>query len=113
MGEQSVEPHAFVQYNFNAEGDGELSLNAGETVVLLEKIGDDWYKGRYRGQEGIFPKTFVEVIVDVPQKKKKKSKTKVTGLGKARYQFEGEAEGDLSFRVSISQEKIIIPVTPG
>ncbi|XP_071846321.1 uncharacterized protein [Apostichopus japonicus] len=95
---KSVEPHAFVQYNFNAEGDGELSLNAGETVVLLEKIGDDWYKGRYRGQEGIFPKTFVEVIVDVPQKKKKKSKTKVTGLGKARYQFEGEAEGDLSFR---------------
>lgn len=104
---KSVDPHAFVQHNFDAEGPGELSLRAGETVVLLEKIGDDWYKGRYKGKEGIFPKTFVEVIVDLPQQQeKKKKKSKATGLGKARYQFEGEAAEDLSFREGDSIELV-------
>ncbi|KAJ8028263.1 SH3 domain-containing protein 19 [Holothuria leucospilota] len=92
---KSVEPHAFVQYDFDAEGDEELSLKAGETVLLLEKIGNDWLKGRYRGKDGIFPKSFVEVIVDLPQKK---PQTKTTGVGKARYEFKGETNEDLSFR---------------
>lgn len=92
---KSVEPHAFVQYDFDAEGDEELSLKAGETVLLLEKIGNDWLKGRYRGKDGIFPKSFVEVIVDLPQKKQQ---TKTTGVGKARYEFKGETNEDLSFR---------------
>ena len=52
---------ARVLYEFNSNADDELSLLPGEEVVLLEKMGDEWFKGKKGSKEGIFPSSFVEV----------------------------------------------------
>lgn len=42
----------------------ELSLKAGDLIMLKSRVGSDWLRGRtINGKEGIFPKSFVEVVV--------------------------------------------------
>ena len=42
----------------------EMSLKAGDLIMLKSRIGSDWLRGRtINGKEGIFPKSFVEVVV--------------------------------------------------
>ncbi|KAH0616033.1 hypothetical protein JD844_026810 [Phrynosoma platyrhinos] len=60
-------PHAIVLHNFIAEQTGDLNLNSGEIVYLMEKIDDEWYRGKCRNHTGIFPSCFVKVIVDIPK----------------------------------------------
>ena len=38
----------------------DLPLQAGQTVVLLEKVSDDWWKGEANGAQGIFPASYVQ-----------------------------------------------------
>ena len=55
---------ATVRYSYAAENEDELSLEEGETVVVLDKdLEDDgWWKGELRGKVGVFPNNFVELI---------------------------------------------------
>ena len=53
-------------FSFSAEGPGELSISEGDNIELVEQVDQDWLKGRLRGQEGIFPTNFVDIIVDFP-----------------------------------------------
>ena len=39
---------------------------AGDEIVLVKKVDDDWYVGRLGEQEGMFPVKFVEIIEDLP-----------------------------------------------
>ena len=57
-------------YDFSAEGPGEMSIRTGDVIMLVEKVDADWFKGRLRGQEGIFPSGFVEIKVELPPKGK-------------------------------------------
>ena len=42
----------------------ELSLKAGDLVMLKARVGGDWLRGKsINGSEGIFPKSFVEIVV--------------------------------------------------
>ena len=59
-------PHCVAVYPFTAEGEGELSLTAGDTIELLERVGAEWLKGRRGEDTGIFPSQFVEIKVDLP-----------------------------------------------
>ncbi len=61
---------ALVQYAFEANGKYQISLAPGEQLQLLKETAD-WYKGRRlagaaAGEEGIFPKNYVEVSAAVP-----------------------------------------------
>ena len=47
---------------------------AGDEIVLLKRIDDDWYIGRLGDQEGMFPVKFVEIIEDLPQEKEPETK---------------------------------------
>ena len=53
-------------FSFSSEGPGELSISVGDRIELVERVDKDWLKGRLKGQEGIFPAGFVDIIVDVP-----------------------------------------------
>ncbi|CAG8485506.1 4397_t:CDS:2 [Funneliformis mosseae] len=61
---KKVEPKAEVMYDYDADGDDEISLIKSEHVTILEKIDEDgWWKGRNeQGQIGIFPSTYVKEI---------------------------------------------------
>jgi len=50
-------------YTYDATEDNELSFVEGETLHLLEKDDSGWWRGRnVKGQEGLFPSNFVEVV---------------------------------------------------
>lgn len=40
----------------------DLHIVPGDEITLLEKIGDDWFRGEVRGEKGMFPAAFVEVV---------------------------------------------------
>ena len=82
-------------YEFAAGGPDELSLRVGDTVELLARVGSEWLRGRLGGQEGIFPREFVEIREDLP------ADNRSDDLSKALYDFDGGA-GELSFKVRSS-----------
>jgi len=50
-------------YAYEATEENELTFAEGETIYLLEKDDSGWWRGRNKkGQEGVFPSNFVEVV---------------------------------------------------
>ena len=53
---------AFALYDFNADGDDELSVREGERLMVIERDGDEWWKCRNSdGAEGVVPASYIEV----------------------------------------------------
>ena len=61
-------------FEFEGEGDGELSFVRGDVISILEEVDADWTRGRLGDKEGIFPKSFVEVVSKIPKTSQIKSK---------------------------------------
>nr|XP_021508627.1 SH3 domain-containing protein 19-like [Meriones unguiculatus] len=102
-------PHALVLHDFPAEQADDLSLTSGETVYLLEKIDTEWYRGKCRGQSGLFPANHVRVVVDIPEGRSGKRKSFSSHCAKgprcvARFEFIGDQKDELSF----SEGEVII-----
>ncbi|XP_072262009.1 SH3 domain-containing protein 19 isoform X2 [Pyxicephalus adspersus] len=99
--EDSHIPHALVLHDYAGEQDDDLSLSSGEVVYLLEKIDKEWYKGKCKGNIGIFPANHIKVVVDVPEKlfsKRHSSTTNIKGPRcVARFEFIGDQKDELSF----------------
>ena len=66
-GSQDYDPNAaVVLYDFPADGDDELTVTEGEDLIVLERDSDDWWKVRNsKGQEGVVPASYVEVLFSV------------------------------------------------
>lgn len=62
-----IEPSAIALYDYKPTAVDDLSFNAGDEIVLVRKMDDDWYIGRLGDQQGMFPVKFVEIIEDLPQ----------------------------------------------
>lgn len=57
------EENAIALYDFDAQGDDELTVAENESLILVEKETDDWWKVRNAsGQEGVVPASYVEVV---------------------------------------------------
>ncbi|KAH9951730.1 hypothetical protein B0H21DRAFT_684274 [Amylocystis lapponica] len=55
---------AVVLYDFTADGEDELSVQEGESLLVLEHDGDEWWKCRNAaGEEGVVPASYVEIVV--------------------------------------------------
>ena len=51
-----------VLYDFNADGEDELSVAEGDRLIVLERDSDDWWKVRdSEGREGVVPAQYVEL----------------------------------------------------
>jgi len=66
---------------------GEVSFVKGDEGYLFDKVDENWYRGEFNGQKGIYPKTFVQIVEDSYQ-------TKV----KAVYDFSAETDREISFK---------------
>ncbi|XP_018054837.1 PREDICTED: uncharacterized protein LOC108691559 [Atta colombica] len=58
------EGQARAKFNFIAQTNLELSLAKGELVVLTRRVDENWYEGRIGNRKGIFPISYVEVIIE-------------------------------------------------
>ncbi|KAL6738145.1 hypothetical protein Aduo_011724 [Ancylostoma duodenale] len=62
----NVLPYARAVYPFTAEFPNELSLNVDDIVTLTKRVDKDWLEGSVNGKTGIFPQSFVQIVVDLP-----------------------------------------------
>ena len=54
-------------YDFTADGEDELTVREGETLMVLERDGDEWWKCRNQdGLVGVVPASYVEVSLGRP-----------------------------------------------
>ncbi|KAL7861265.1 hypothetical protein AOLI_G00176140 [Acnodon oligacanthus] len=49
-------------YDFTAEEDDELGFNAGDVIEVLDRSDASWWKGRLRGNVGLFPANYTVQI---------------------------------------------------
>ncbi|EPB67070.1 SH3 domain protein [Ancylostoma ceylanicum] len=52
--------------SLRAEFPNELSLNVDDIVTLTKRVDKDWLEGSVNGKTGIFPQSFVQIVVDLP-----------------------------------------------
>lgn len=56
---------ALIQYDYEKAEDNELELREGEYVTNIEMVDEDWWMGtNARGETGLFPSNYVELIDD-------------------------------------------------
>lgn len=54
-------------YDFQAQGDDELTVAEGDALWIIEQEGDEWWKCRNtKGDEGVVPASYIEVRVVIP-----------------------------------------------
>ncbi|KAK9874664.1 hypothetical protein WA026_005486 [Henosepilachna vigintioctopunctata] len=58
------EGQARAKYNFLAKTHLELSLAKGEMVIITRRVDSNWYEGKIGGRRGIFPASYVDVLID-------------------------------------------------
>ncbi len=49
-------------YNYSQDG-GDLSIQKGDIIDIVEETNADWWTGRVNGRQGVFPASYVERIV--------------------------------------------------
>ncbi|KAI9370975.1 hypothetical protein BJX61DRAFT_535191 [Aspergillus egyptiacus] len=58
---------AVVQFDYDKAEDNEIDLKEGDYVTEIEMVDKDWWLGlNVRGERGLFPSNYVEVIEDNP-----------------------------------------------
>ncbi|XP_044011704.1 uncharacterized protein LOC122854795 isoform X3 [Aphidius gifuensis] len=64
---KSNEGQARAKFNFSAQTNLELSLSKGEIIILTRRVDENWFEGRIGNKKGIFPVTYVDVLVEPGQ----------------------------------------------
>jgi len=82
--------YARAVYDFEGAHQEDVSLRAGDTVLVLEEVDDSWLKGKNYNKVGYFPRTYVESL-QLPQVSNGQQ------VFLATRPFAGEEVGDLSF----------------
>uniref|UniRef100_A0A8C3TTB7 Neutrophil cytosolic factor 2 n=1 Tax=Catharus ustulatus TaxID=91951 RepID=A0A8C3TTB7_CATUS len=50
--------HVVAQYSYEATQPEDLEFQAGDTILVLSKVNEDWFEGKCKGRTGIFPSAF-------------------------------------------------------
>ena len=116
--EGGITPYGKILFPFVGENPNELTVFDNEIVKLIRHVDDQWVEGEFEGKRGIFPASYVEIIVDCPcdydagpscdsnnvikQSSKSAEKTVETFgedvFGCVLYDFMAENDGDLNLR---------------
>lgn len=60
------QPCCRAMYSFHSDREGELDFSEGDVIVLTNQVDANWYEGTLGGQSGLFPISYVDVMVPLP-----------------------------------------------
>ncbi|XP_014212088.1 endophilin-A-like [Copidosoma floridanum] len=60
------QPYCRALYDFEPENSGELAFKENDSIVLHQKIDDNWFEGSVNGRTGYFPMSYVQVVIPLP-----------------------------------------------
>ncbi|XP_040893548.1 endophilin-A3b [Toxotes jaculatrix] len=60
------QPCCRAMYSFHPNHEGELAFSEGDIIVLTCQVDVNWYEGELGGQSGLFPVSYVDVLVPLP-----------------------------------------------
>ncbi|XP_025086760.1 SH3 domain-containing RING finger protein 3-like [Pomacea canaliculata] len=64
---EGPQPCARALFSYEASEKDDLPFKKGDIVSLRRQIDDNWYQGELNGQIGVFPSSYVQVLVPLPQ----------------------------------------------
>lgn len=101
-----IKPYAITLYPFNAQFPNELSFGAGEVVHLTRHIDSEWMEGMIDTTKGIFPSSYVNIIVDCAEVQQHQVQSEIIPAKKdalepgvtlkVLYTFDAQMDGDLN-----------------
>ncbi|XP_019365259.1 PREDICTED: src substrate cortactin-like [Gavialis gangeticus] len=53
---------AVALYDYQGEGDDEISFDPNDTITHIEMVDEGWWRGRSRGKVGLFPANYVKLL---------------------------------------------------
>ncbi|XP_018524452.1 vinexin isoform X2 [Lates calcarifer] len=92
---------ARAKFNFQAQSPKELTLHKGDIVYIHRQVDANWFEGEHHGRAGIFPTSYVEILLPTEKPTPIKSPTlQVLDYGEAvaLYNFNADLPVELSFR---------------
>ncbi|XP_037798481.1 SH3 domain-containing protein 19-like [Penaeus monodon] len=61
--EDQDRPYGIAEFDFEASQQDDLSFKSGDLIQLLYRMNDDWLFGRCGHKEGMFPQSFIKIVV--------------------------------------------------
>lgn len=107
-----VRPYAIAKFNFVAEFESELGFGAGEMVYLTRYVDNEWVEGEIDGHRGMFPISYVNVIVDCSSEASRSTAVTVhenlqpDTYHRVLYNFSSQMEGD----ITVAEEEVVLIV---
>ncbi|XP_007439829.1 hematopoietic lineage cell-specific protein isoform X3 [Python bivittatus] len=53
---------AMALYDYQGEGDDEISFDPGDTITSIERVDEGWWRGCCHGRVGLFPANYVQLL---------------------------------------------------
>lgn len=104
----NIQPYGMTLYPFYAQYANELSFHENEIVHLIRHVDDGWLEGEIDGRKGIFPVSYVNILVDCDRGWKgntfgsedadNRASLSPRSHAKVMYSFDAQMNGDLSVR---------------
>lgn len=108
--EDQDRPYGIAEFDFEASQQDDLSFKSGDLIQLLYRMNDDWLFGRCGHKEGMFPQSFIKIVVPLageqayPDSSASSSNTKTSSsetsntsnVVTALYTFQAETSEDLT-----------------
>ncbi|RZF39970.1 hypothetical protein LSTR_LSTR002373 [Laodelphax striatellus] len=89
-------PYCIAQYDYEATHPDDLSFKVNDVISLISRVNAEWLKGQLMGKEGIFPESFVNVVVPLDEQPVDSFDNDAKAI--ALYTFSPETWDDLSFQ---------------
>ena len=61
-------PDCIALHTYASQTDGDLNFTEGDHIQLISHEGTEWLKGKIGSQQGIFPRSFVQIVTDITGK---------------------------------------------